>query len=316
MRVLVVGPGALGCLLAAKLSRNNEVWLLDHDPARAALLDASGLYLEEAGETTRHQVRATAEVGDVGGAGLVLLCVKSRNVQEALSGARSALFGSELVLAMQNGIGHLDDFAGLGQSLCVGVGVTSLGATLVGPGHVLSRGLGPTFIGQFPRQGPADAGRRQSCRDSLLKAALSLSAAGIPTEAVDDVLPKLWDKLLVNVGINALTAINDCPNGALLDDPKTVGLMQAAVGEAALVADRLGVKIGPDPLARVNEVCLATAGNISSMLQDVRARRPTEIEAINGAVLSAARALGIAVPVNEELVRRVRSLERNYLVFC
>lgn len=317
MKVLIIGPGALGCLLAAKLSRENEVWLLDHDSTRAARLEGSGIVLEEGGRVSRHSIRATAEAGRVGPVELALLCVKSLKVEEALTAAQPLLPETKLLLAMQNGISHLEKLPGLCREVCWGVGTTAQGATLLGPGQVQHRGSGFTWIGPPPSGFQETAGGRAfPGREALALAAATLSAAGIPTEVVADILPRLWHKLLINVGINALTALKDCPNGALLDDPQAAGLMAAAVGEGALVAEKLGIKLEMEPLAAVRAVCRATAANISSMLQDVRARKPTEIEAINGAVVRAAGSLGIPVPVNEELVRRIRELERNYHVFC
>lgn len=309
MRVLIIGPGALGCLLATRLSRNNEVWLLDHDPARAALLEDFGLILDEGGGRSRHFIRVTADVELVGPVDLALLCVKSPKVAEAVTAAWPALRRAKLFLAMQNGISHLAVLAELCRSVSWGLGATAQGATLAGPGQVLHGGSGPTWIGLLPPQ-PGDGRVCQSCRQSLLLAAETLSEAGIPTEVVADILPSLWDKLLVNVGINALTAINDCPNGVLLDDPGIAETMAAAVGEGARVAEKLGIKLTREPLATAREVCHATATNISSMLQDLRAGRSTEIEAINGEVVRLARAVGIAVPVNEDLVRKVQELEK------
>lgn len=309
MKVLIIGPGALGCLLAAKLSQANEVWLLDHDPDRAALLEGSGLVLEEAGAQTRHSVIVTAEPALVGPVALALLCVKSHQVKAAVTWARSALLEAKLFLALQNGISHLAVLPGLCPTTCWGLGVTAQGATLAGPGHVLHRGSGPTRIGLPPGSGDDGTGR-PLCQEALHSAAETMSTAGIPAEAVNDILPLLWGKLLVNVGINALTAINDCPNGALLEDPGISETMAAAVGEGAMVAEKLGIRLERPPQVAVREVCRATATNISSMLQDIRGRRATEIEAINGEVVRMAKALGLKVPVNEELVRKVRELER------
>lgn len=311
MKVLVIGPGAMGCLLAAKLSRDNEVWLLDHDPVRAALLESSGLVLEEGGESTRHFVSVTASTELVGKVDLALLCVKSYKVEEALFGVQSVLRNATILVALQNGIGHLEILPRLCRSACWGLGVTAQGATLAGPGHVLHRGSGPTWIGLPPRQLVNDMADRPSCRNSIFLAAEALSEAGITTEAIDDILPQIWNKLLVNVGINALTAINDCSNGALLENPLIAELMAAAIGEGARVAEKLGINLDREPVAAAREVCRATATNISSMLQDVRAGRPTEIDAINGAVFRLGGSLGIKMPVNEELVRKVRALERN-----
>ncbi|MBU0908212.1 MAG: 2-dehydropantoate 2-reductase, partial [Proteobacteria bacterium] len=117
----------------------------------------------------------------------------------------------------------------------------------------------------------------------------------------------------VNVGINALTVIYDCPNGDLLVNAEAKAKLVAAVLEGHAVARALGIDVPTDPVSQTLTVCEATAANISSMLQDVRRRRPTEIGAINGALLDKARELGIDVPVNSELVSRVRQIEDGYL---
>ena len=103
MKVIVVGPGALGCLLAAKLSREHEVWLLDHDAARAERLDKTGLLLEEEGEVTPSSIRATAAAAEIGPSDLVLLCVKSHQVAAAVRGARPALQRTSFLLALPMG---------------------------------------------------------------------------------------------------------------------------------------------------------------------------------------------------------------------
>lgn len=313
MKVIVIGPGALGCLLAAKLSRANEVWLLDHKAGRAEQLASSGVLLEEASQVVLCRVFATADPESVGGADLALLCVKSHQVEAAVMAAAPALRQTGLLLALANGIGHLDVLPELCQGRCWGVGVTTQGATLAGPGRVIHRGEGLTKIGLLPGKG--EAGEPDpACRKRLVLAAETLTQAGIPTKVFADILPALWGKLLVNAGINALTAIHDCPNGALLDSSRLADQMAAAVREGALVAAELGIDPGGDPEAEVREVCRATATNVSSMLQDVRAGRPTEIASINGALVRMARSLGVAVPVNEELVRQVLALEKNYQV--
>lgn len=308
MKVIVIGPGAMGCLLAAKLSRDHEVWLLDHDADRAGRLASAGLLLEEEGRVESCPIRATADASRIGAADLALFCVKSHQIKEALLAAEAALRHTRLLVTLANGLGHLDILAEYCRGRCWGVGVTAQGATMAGTGRVLRRGAGATIIGPLPTNGGAVPGT--DCELVLTEAAAALTAAGVPTQVVADILPSLWEKLLVNVGINALTAINNCPNGMLLASPGLVELMTAAVTEGALVASRLGITLPADPMAGVLKVCRATAANISSMLQDVRAGRRTEIEAINGAVVKRARALGVEVPVNTELLGRVRELER------
>jgi 2-dehydropantoate 2-reductase len=312
MKIAVIGPGALGCLLAASLAENNEVWLLDHNPERAALLNRKGLILESKGRSKHCHVKVTAEPHLVGPAQLVLLCVKSGGVREALPAARALLDQDSLAVTLQNGLGHLPLLAELPAEPAWALGVTSHGATLAEPGHVLHKGRGLTRIGFPPRSSapPDKAGHK------LALAARALTDAGIETEPVDDILNHVWAKLLINIGINALTVIHDCPNGALLDSPDAMALMAAAIREGQEVARKSGIVLGGDPLQAATEVCRATAANISSMLQDVRAKRETEIDAINGALVRKAAELGVPVPINRELTRKIKEIERSSRKFA
>ncbi|HIJ89245.1 MAG: 2-dehydropantoate 2-reductase [Desulfobulbaceae bacterium] len=306
-RVAIVGPGALGCLLATALCRigGEEIWVLDHDSRRAALLQHSGLTLEYADRCEHFPIQATADARLIGPVDLVLLCVKSPALRRTLPSLLPLLTEKTLLLAWQNGIGHLPFLLGAQLPCALALAVTSLGAHLLGPGRVRFGGAGATtlgFLGEAPRE----------ARQALDGAAELLRLAGLEARVDKDILAQIWNKLLVNVGINALTAIYHCENGELLRKPEALGLMRAAVQEAAGVAQAKGIAIAPDPVARTIAVCRATASNISSMLQDVRQKRQTEIEAINGAVLEEAGRLGIPAPVNAELVDAVKSLEKTY----
>jgi len=308
MKIAVIGPGAMGCLLAVLLSEANEVLLLDHNRQRAPLLNERGLILEENGRSRHCLVKVVVEPDSVGFVELALLCVKAGGFPAALQNARLLCDKNSLILTLQNGIGHLPSLAELPDGFDWALGVTSHGATLVGPGHVLHKGRGLTKIGltsQFSI-------RQDEVGKKLLLASQTLTAAGIETETVDDILNHVWSKLLVNVGINALTAIHGCPNGALLESDEAHVLMRAAILEGKEVAEQSGILLTEDPVQAAEKVCRATTNNISSMLQDVRAGKVTEIDAINGALVRKGVELGIATPVNMELVRKIKEIESNY----
>lgn len=201
-----------------------------------------------------------------------------------------------------NGIGHLHFFEDSAAGLALGV--TSQGATLIKPGRVRHGGDGPTAIG-FLHPYPSKPGA------ILNKAAAVMSAAGLATDVVDDIETRLWQKLLVNAGINGLTVLYDCPNGALLDIVAAKTRLITLVEEGARVARSKGIDVGADPVGRTLEVCRATASNISSMLQDVRNHRTTEIMAINGALLAEAKKLAIPTPENELLVSQVLAVDKS-----
>jgi 2-dehydropantoate 2-reductase len=172
------------------------------------------------------------------------------------------------------------------------LGVTTQGATLAGPGCVRSGGAGPTHVA-----GPSWV-------------AQVLADAGMEAHAVApaEIQPLAWGKLAVNCAINPLTALLRVPNGELLEQASTCRLMDQAAGECAAVAAAKGIELPyPDAAAKAREVARLTASNRSSMLQDVLRGAPTEVDAINGAVVAAGRETGVASPVNEVLWHLVRA---------
>jgi 2-dehydropantoate 2-reductase len=136
--------------------------------------------------------------------------------------------------------------------------------------------------------------------------------AGISTRVSSKIEDVIWEKLFVNVGINALTALTGLKNGQLLDYPETVRLMEALVFEAVEVAKRKGIRIEGNPIEKVKALAEVTRGNRSSMGQDFDHRRKTEIEAINGAVVREAERLGISVPFNQAITDLVKVIEKQF----
>jgi 2-dehydropantoate 2-reductase len=135
--------------------------------------------------------------------------------------------------------------------------------------------------------------------------------AGLECQAREDIEAVLWEKLVVNVGINPLTALLRVPNGALLQLPPAWEVAVAAAAEAQAVAQAAGLTLSGDPAARLAQVCTATAANRSSMLQDILAGKQTEIEALNAQVATRGRALGVPTPVNDLLTRLLRAAEQS-----
>jgi 2-dehydropantoate 2-reductase len=138
----------------------------------------------------------------------------------------------------------------------------------------------------------------------------ALSKAGFETHLEKGIDSLVWSKLVINVGINALTALTGLPNGRLLDFPQTRALMGDLVAEAARVAKARGVPLSyTEPLAMVYTVAEKTGRNRSSMLQDFDRRRPSEIDFINGAIVREAESLGLEAPVNRTVTRLVQALD-------
>ena len=305
MRIAIVGAGAMGLLLTHLLSRTEtaDIWLLDIHPEREKKIREEGLLVE--GVSGQHHVwpRITVEPKEIGQAHLVIICVKSPDTYDASLNAKPAIGPDTAVLTLQNGLGNLEAIeraVGPGRGLG---GTTSMGATVLGLNHVRHAGWGETVIGE-------PAGKRTKRADAILEL---FRLADLDVSFTDDLSGLLWSKLIINVGINALTALTRLHNGQLLNHEGTRAVMGMAVDEATQVVRALGIRLLYDhAVEKVAGVCEATAGNVSSMLQDVLKENKTEIEHINGAVVREARRLKIPTPVNESLVGLVKTLEESY----
>jgi 2-dehydropantoate 2-reductase len=136
---------------------------------------------------------------------------------------------------------------------------------------------------------------------------------GLDTRISRDIRSLLWSKLIINVGINALTAITQLNNGRIIEYEGTRRTLRDAVNEAVKVAKKKRIKlIYDDPLAKVEAVAEATGTNISSMLQDVLKKKHTEIDFINGVIVRQGQSLGIPTPANSVLVDLVKTIESSY----
>ncbi|MBN2452884.1 MAG: 2-dehydropantoate 2-reductase [Candidatus Omnitrophica bacterium] len=305
MKIAVVGPGALGCLIAASLKgrTKEEIWLLDEFPERAKKIARDGIKVDGASGTGVTRIDVTANARDIGQCDLVILCVKSYSTEEACKAIKGIVSEKTGILTLQNGIGNIQI---LNDHFCpdrIMAGVTNHGSTLIGAGHVKHAGKGETTIGR------ADGRVLGAIRD----VAGVLTRAGFETRVSKDIDSVIWSKALINVGINALTAVTRLRNGALIEHEECRQVLRGAVQEAVKVVKRKRVKLSyDDPIQKVESVCRATASNVSSMLQDVLNKQRTEIDFINGAIIRHARALNIATPVNEVLTNLVKTIESSY----
>ena len=292
----------MGCLFAARLSKAGfHVTLLDYIPERAKQVNEQGIVVE--GVTGPYTVKVPTVVGDLySPPDLVLLCVKSYKTRQASETIQSTLPTDAVVVTLQNGVGNVEILEQVfGKERILG-GVTSEGATLLGPGKIRHAGQGETIIGSGPDpHGPAE------------KLVFAFGRAGFKAKSVPDVSDHIWGKLIINVGINALTAITRLKNGRLPELPGTRLVLEEAVKEAVAVAAAKNIQLPyPDPLDRVMQVCEATAGNMASMLQDVLKEKETEVDTINGAIVREGKALGIPTPVNLTLTSLLHAIQETY----
>ncbi|MCG6909868.1 MAG: 2-dehydropantoate 2-reductase [Deltaproteobacteria bacterium] len=304
MKIAVVGAGAMGSLFGGLLAEAGaEVWLVDIWSEHVDAVNDRGLTIERDGRVRTVRLQATMDPETVGESDLTIVFVKSTQTEAAARTAKALAGRDGLVLTLQNGMGNADRIAREVEPGHVIAGTTSHGATMLGPGSIRHAGSGLTTIGMWHRQNTHKAEQ----------VAAFFSGAGIETDVSADVRSIVWGKLLINVGINAITALTGIKNGQLLDLPATVALSRAAVEEAIAVAEAQQIAVRPDAVEHVLEVARATGANRSSMGQDVDNRRMTEIGAINGVVVEEAERLGLPAPVNRTLTALVETLQANYL---
>lgn len=291
MRALVLGTGAMGTSFAAGLARSGVAVTLAG--TWAAALEAAardGLGVEQDGEVWSARVEVRDVDAALPEADLTLVLVKSWQTPRIAAVAARA---GAPILTLQNGLGNVEALEAAAGGGRVSAGVTTEGATLLAPGRVK----------RFPATTSLGAGPRGEWLARVLR------AAGFDTTLVPDVDALRWLKLAVNCAINPLTALLGFENGALLLSPLGSDLMARAAREVGAVAAAKGINLGVDPARYAVEVAERTAANRSSMLQDVERGRPTEIDALCGALVREAEALGVPAPVNAWLCEEVRRRE-------
>lgn len=306
MKIAVVGAGAMGSLFGAMLAEaGNEVWLYDVWAEHVQTINKNGLAIEREGQTRTLSIKATTDPKQIGQAQLVIIFVKSTHTASAAETARKLAGSDGAVMTLQNGMGNADILSEFIDPERVLAGTTSHGATMLGPGSIRHAGIGATTIGAWAET--------EQGRERARKLSDFFTKTGIETEAVDDVRSVLWNKLLINIGINAITALTAIKNGQILDLEITRKLSRNAVEEAMKIAGEMNIKVREDAVDHVYAVAEATAVNRSSMGQDVDNKRQTEIRTINGFIVREAKRLGLKAPVNETLTALVETLEHHYV---
>lgn len=300
MRIAIVGPGAIGGLFGAVLTRGGlDVTLIDKRPDRAARLNETGMDIEGKGGTYHASVKAMAYPLAADPFDVILVAVKAYDTAAACKQFAPAVGPETTVITVQNGLGNVEILAeAFGTDRVLG-GSTSQGANILAPGRIDHAGVAETTIGEMDG----------TISDRAKRMAAAFTEAGLETAVSDNIFGLIWTKLLINVAINPLVALLRVRNGVLAEQDETLDLMRLAVTEAWEVAKAKGVRLlVNDPVAKAVEVARKTAGNIASMHQDVRHGRRTEIDFITGAVVREGERVGVPTPYNRALTLLVKSL--------
>ncbi len=309
LRIVVAGAGAVGSVFGARLgAAGHEVLLVGREAHMSAIrragLRSSGLF----GETLAHPETATDLAGAERPTDLLLVSVKSHATARVAAALAAWRVRPELVVSLQNGLGNVEALgAALGPERVL-AGRVIFGALLPAPGHAhVTVNAKPVAIGPLR----ADAALLRRATD----VAASIDAAGIPCEAVEAAEPLLWEKALYNCGLNPLGAVHGLSYGEVAAAPDLRRELEAAIDEGFAVARAAGIALPWTDAAAFREYFYArllppTAAHRSSMRQDLEAGRPTEVDAIGGAIVRAGARLGVPTPVNARLVAAVHAAER------
>ena len=292
--ILIVGTGALATLFAARLtSSGRRVTMLGAWPEGLSALRQNGARLMDAnGVEQNFPIHITDNPKECRGTKHAIVLVKSWQTERAACQLKECLADDGLAITLQNGLGNREILVNeLGESR-VALGTITIGATLLEPGLVKVGGEGKISIEAHPAVGPM----KEAPALSIVEA---LKSAKFKVDVVDDARSMVWSKLIINAAINPLTALLKIPNGELLEHPAARELMSALAKEAASVAFAEKANLPfHDPVAFVEEVARKTAGNHSSMLQDVQRGAPTEVDAISGAITRIGQQHHIPTPIN------------------
>jgi len=306
-RVAVVGAGALGSLLGGLLGEGGlDVTLIDVWKEHIEKIKANkGLRITGHGGDRTVKVSATTRPEEAGKMDVVIIQTKMRHMTDGAQQALPLLTERSVVVSFSNGLGKEEILTSvIGGGRVLG-GTTAQGAGVVEPGVIRNAGDLPSTIGELDG----------TMSDRVRAIAETFTKAGLKTTASDNVRLAIWKKLMANVGINPMSALCNFRVGELFDVPEVKAVILKALEEGEKVANAEGLPLRAQETV---EVLLqitgkgGTGSNRSGMLVDVMAKRKTEIDFINGAIVRLGKKHGIPTPVNETLVAAVKGLERDF----
>ena len=304
MRICVVGCGAVGSLFAANLARveDVEVWAYDLEQAHVDAINAKGLRLSGQGEVVG-RLRATTSADELPHCDFGIVATKSMHTESAIRATAHA-FAEGSVCSVQNGLGNEEALAEHVPRVIRGT--TFPAGRIIEPGRVQWDVRGDTTIGPFePSPAPTEA---------IERLADACTRAGMPTSAVPDARGPQWRKVIFNAATNPVGALTGLTHGRVCEDPALRALVSGLVDEGKAVASAEGIELDANPEELIDHAARPDVAydHKASMLQDVEAGRPTEIDYLNGGIVNFGRPAGVPTPLNEAILALVKGLERSW----
>jgi 2-dehydropantoate 2-reductase len=306
MRVCVVGCGAVGSLFAAALAQVEgvEVWAYDLAQAHVDAINAHGLRLTGAGEVHARGIQATSDAGLLPPCELGLVATKAMHTEAAIEATAHA-FRDGCVASVQNGVGNEETIARHVERVIRGT--TFPAGKILEPGVVQWDVKGDTTFGPFePSPAPAEA---------VARLADACTRGGMPSAAVPDARGAQWRKVIFNASTNPVGALTGLTHGRVCELPPLRAFVSALVDEGKAVAAAQGIVLDADPEALIDHAAKPEVayGHKASMLQDVEARRQTEVDYLNGGIVRFGREHGVPTPLNEAVVALIKGMEHAWM---
>jgi 2-dehydropantoate 2-reductase len=304
MRIAVVGCGAVGSLFAANLSLLDdvEVWAYDVSQEHVDAINRDGLRLSGAGDVMGRP-RATADAAALPPCDFGIVATKCLHTASAIAATAHA-FADGCVATVQNGVGNEEVLAGHVERVIRGT--TFPAGRVLEPGHVQWDVKGDTTLGPFePKPAPPD---------EVERLADACTRAGMPTHAVADARGAQWRKVIFNAATNPVGALTQLTHGRVCERPDLRALVSQLVDEGKAVAAAQGITLDADPEALIDHAARPEVAydHRASMLQDVLARRPTEIDWLNGGIVRFGERHGVETTLNRTIWALVKGLEASW----
>jgi 2-dehydropantoate 2-reductase len=299
-RVVVVGAGVIGSLFAAHLARVAEVSCLVRREEHARALRELGLRVSGRHDFTGN-VNAAVDPGDFGEQDLVLVCTKATGL-EAAAEAIAGHFPDATVMTTQNGLGAEEIVRARGDWPLVSA-VTFMSGTKHSDTHIEYVLDTETWLGPYER----------TPFERVEEITRLLVDAGLKAEALPDLRPAQWSKLIFNATVNGVAALTGLPHDFHFADPDYMGdVVHELMAEGKRVAAAAGIELHDDPWEMNVLATQRGSAHFPSMLEDVEAGRPTEIELINGSLVREAERAGVEAPLQAALYALVKAREAAY----
>lgn len=306
MKIAILGAGAMGSAIGALLHKaGNQVTLIDVSRPAIEAVQSRGLIIQhKAGEQETVRVQITDQPAGIGVVDLLLVFVKCYHTEAAVKNALPIVGPVTTVLSLQNGWGNGPRIAGIVGQERVVLGVCYHSATVLAPGHVLHAGQGKTFMGELDG---SDSPRLQQI-------VRTFNDAGIAVEPSGQVLKEIWSKLALNVATLPTSASVRVTADRLLDTPEMQDTMRDLLREVVAVANAQNIPLDfTERWDAITSLLRKLAPNTKgSMLQDVEARRQTEIDVMCGAIIEGGSKSGIATPCNRAMLGLMKGLEATF----